>query len=734
MTSSLDRLLKRAQRRRGLFWTRRRWVAESLARSEGSSAPIRKALALENVLRKMPVRIARGELIVALHPESIPPADAPRPPALRPPQDPLRLPEEYAALRAGLFTSGAKTGHLTPDYPGLLTLGFGGMLGRIEERQQSATDPQQEAQLEAMAVTVRAAANFARRYARLAARLASQQTTPDEKSRLKRVADACTRVADQPPRSLHEALQLLWFAFLIQCIEEGESTAAFALGRFDQYMLPFWTADLAGGRDREELVELIGLFWVKLNEFSGMQVLNLTLGGTDREGRDAVNHVSFACLELMERMRSFIPSLSVRWHAGIDPEFFRRALRLAASGAGQPAFYCDPEAIRAMTNAGVAPGDAVDVVPGGCVELGVQGCCYPWVGNFINLPKCLELALHNGVDPGTGEQVGPVTGAPGALDTFGAVVDAYERQVAFFMDLMARSENTTDRLEAEHNPYPFLSALVSDCVERGRDITAGGARYNFTEVQAVGVANVVDSLLNVRRLVYESSEMGLAGLVAKLDADFADDEPLRRRLAAMKPAYGQNAPETAALARRIAHGFFDCVEKYENPRGGRFRPGLLVWTLYDVWADHVGALPDGRRRGEPLVSSIGPREEAGVEAPTLIVRDATAFDHFRCAGGLTLNLRFDDASVRTDAGPDALARLLEVYFSEGGMQVQLNAVDGALLRRAQERPAAHRGLIVRVSGFSAHYTALPRVVQEDILARTEHRAIASPSQRQRSGR
>ena len=722
MTPRVQRLLQRARRRRGVFWRRRRWVAEALARSAGEPVPVRKALALDRVLRRMPVRIAPGEIIVGYHPESVPPADAPPRRGFCFDQVPFRLPEEAAALRAGMFTSGAKTGHLTPDYPQLLVEGLAGIRRRVEQRLRGDVSAGQHAELEAMRISLGAATRFCARYARLATARKERATESGRGAELDRVAAVCTHIARNAPRDMHEALQLLWFVFLIQCVEEGEGTAAYALGRFDQYMHRFWQTDLAAGRPREELIELVALFWVKLNEFSGLQVLNLTIAGTDGSGRDAVNDLSFACLELMAEMGQPNPSLSVRWHSGIDAGFMRRAIRLAADGAGQPAFYGDAAVIKAMVNAGASPADAVDAVPGGCVELGVQGRCYPWVGNFLNLPKCLELALHDGVDPASADRVGPRTGTAETLDSFDKFVAAYHEQVRNCLNFMAHSENTTDRLAAESNPYPFLSSLVRDCIEGGADITAGGARYNFTEVQGVGVAHVVDSLLNLRQFVYDRSEIDLTELVAALDRDFAGADALQRRLAAAGPAYGESSEGTGTVAREVVNGFYDAVERFRNPRGGPFRPGLLVWTLYDVWADCVGALPDGRRRGDALVSSIGPTPGVRVTAPTAIVADATSFDHCRCAGGLTLNLRFAGESIRDEQGLEALTRLLEVYFERGGMQVQLNVVHSDVLREAQCDPTAFGDLVVRVSGFSARFVTLSRRIQDEIIARAELRA------------
>ena len=718
MTARVERLLSKAGERCGGFWMRRIWWGESLRTSEDKPPAVRLAQALENVLINMPVDIRPEEIIVGVHPLLEPPDDPPKIVSLMPDQDPHRLAEERSALRAGVFSTGNKRDHLTPNFGRLLAEGIDGVLRRVEQVHDGETEPQR-IEREAMAITLRAASRYIERYAGLADDRAAAETDGVRRAELTTIAATCRSVAHRPARSFREAVQLTWFGYLLECVENGESTGQFALGRFDQYLWPYWKSDRDAGASRENLTELAACFWVKLNEFVGLQVLNMTIGGSDHDGNDAVNELSFVCLGLMDEFRSRIPSLSVRWHPKIDRRFFRQVVELSTKGFGQPAIYGDPAAIKAMVNAGVDEKDATEVVPGGCVELGVQGCCHPWVGNFFNLPKCFELALHDGIDPETGQQVGPATGAPETLDTFEKLFDAYDRQVSRFLDLMARSDNITDSLAGLYSPAPFLSSIIDDCIDRGMDMSQGGARYNFTEVQGIGIAHVVDSLLNINRLVYESDEITLKRLVAKLDANFESDDSLRRRLTRLKPAYGAHDPETAEMARMVVHEFFDRCERSTNPRGGPFRPGLLVWTLYDDWADRVGALPDGRRRGEAMVSSIAPRDEAGIETPTSIIQDVTAFDHYRCAGGLSFNLRFDADLPRTRQGIDAIMSLMETYFSRGGMQLQVNVIDSKILKKAQENPEVYAGLLVRVSGFCARFADISRRMQNEVIARVE---------------
>ena len=356
MTPRIEKLRSMAKQRHGGFWMRRIWWGDSLRKSDGEPAAVRLALALDNVLHNMPVEIQMDELIVGLHPLADMPTDPPKDVSLMPDQDPQRLPEERAALIAGIFSSANKRDHLTPNFGRLLAEGVDGVLSRVKQQRDGETELQR-IECEAMAIALRASSHFMERYARLAAEQATEETDPDRRTELETIAATCRHVAHKPARSLREAVQLTWFAYLIECVENGEGTGQFALGRFDQYLWSYWKADRDAGRARDGLTELVACFWVKLGEFIGLQILNLTIGGGDREGNDAVNELSFVCLELMDEFRSVVPSLSVRWHTKIDRLFFHRVVELSTKGFGQPAIYNDTAAIKAMVNAGVDPKD-----------------------------------------------------------------------------------------------------------------------------------------------------------------------------------------------------------------------------------------------------------------------------------------------------------------------------------------------------------------------------------------
>jgi len=539
----------------------------------------------------------------------------------------------------------------------------------------------------------------------------------------------------EPAQTFHEACQVTWFIHLLVCFEEGESHAAFAPGRFDQYVYPYYKNSIANGEiTKTSAAELIDCLWIKFNEIGSELPQTITLGGTQRNGTIGDNELTIFCMDSTERLRLVNPSLMLRCHEGTPATVMDRACKLIKTGIGFPQLYNDDLMCRALVYAEATEEDARDAVPGGCVELSIQGKTNPWVGNFFNLPKCLLLALNNGIDPTSGERIGLQTGdvnnflpskeglgvgkRGGGGEGFADVMNAYKRQVAYFMELMAASENSYDVAQAEVTPFPFLSSLVSDCIKSGLDITEGGARYDFTEVQGVGIANVADSLAAIKKFVFQEQRISLSELVAAMWENFDNRESLRQMLLNDAPKYGNNEPFVDEIAKEVVYNFYEEVQKYTNPRGGKFIPGLLTWTLAEGFGSATGATPDGRKNGEVLSDSIGAAQGRDLEGPTALIESVTQIDYTPVVGGLSFNMKFTPTVLSTDDSLHKLQSLVRTYFKLGGMQLQINVVDKETLLEAQRFPEKYRNLIVRVSGWSARFTTLSKALQDDIISRT----------------
>lgn len=719
-----------------LYWRRILWT-ESYRATEGQPQSIRQAKAFAHLLANMPIAIHSGELIVGAHPKGNP-SEAERQ-QIREAQDywagktigdrvgPVLTPAEMAAIRAQIYTSSSKTGHMTPNFETVLRVGLRGIREAITHADETLAlaDPmrsKKSAFLQAAAISVDAACAFAGRYAEEALRLAQIEANPTRRAELLHTSQICRRVPLEPTHTFHEACQVTWFIHLLVCLEEGESHAAFAPGRFDQYVAPYYRGSLERGEMTEAAAaELIDCLWIKFNEIGNEIPQTMTLGGTRSDGRPGEHDLTLRCMDSTERLWTLNPSLVLRWHEGMPPHVMDRACALIKTGIGFPQFYHDGLMVHAMTQAGVTEEDARDTVPGGCVELSVAGKTNPWVGNFFNLPKCLLLSLNNGVDPISGNRVGLQTPDAQPLQTFDEVMAAYKRQVAYFMELMAASENSHDVAQAEVTPFPFLSALVSDCIENGMDITWGGGRYNFTEVQGVGIANTADSLAAIKKLVFQEERISLDQLLTAMAQNFEGAENTRQMLLHEAPKYGNRQPLVDDIAQEIVIHFYEEVQKYINPRAGKFVPGLLTWTLADGFGSATGATPDGRKSGEVFADSIGAAQGRDTEGPTALIESVTRTDYTPVVGGLSFNLKFTPTVISSEESVQKLQALIRTYFKLGGMQLQINVVDRDTLLEAQRTPEKHHNLVVRISGWSARFTTLSKALQDEIIARTAQR-------------
>ncbi|MEN6632309.1 MAG: pyruvate formate lyase family protein, partial [Candidatus Polarisedimenticolia bacterium] len=591
-------------------------------------------------------------------------------------------------------------------------------------------------QLRAMDVACRATILFAERHAALAESRAAETADPRRRAELLKIADVCRRVPAEAPRDFHEALQAYWFCHL-GVITELNGWDSFSPGHLDQHLWPFYRRGLEDGTLTEEAArELLECFFVKFNnhpappkvgvtaEESGTYTdfANINLGGLLRTGEDGSNPVSHLLLDVIEEMHLLQPSSNLQLSRKTPDALLLRALEVVRRGYGFPSIFNADAVIEEQLRMGKTVEDAREGGCSGCVETGAFGKEAYILTGYFNLPKVLELALHDGVDPRSGRRLGPATGGPETLGDFETLFGAFRAQLARLIEIKFAGNQLIERIYAREMPAPFLSAITDDCVARGLDYNAGGARYNNSYIQAVGIGTIADSLAALDETVYGRRDATPREFVAALDADFAGREDLRLRLVHKAPKYGNDDDRADAMMRRVFDAYFAAVDGRPTVRGGRSRVEMLPTTCHVYFGALTGATPDGRRAGKPLSEGISPVQGADRNGPTAVVRSAAKMDHLR-TGGTLLNMKFSPALLADEAGLRRLAQLVRGYFRLDGHHVQFNVVGAETLRAARRDPEAHRGLIVRVAGYSDYFNDLSPELQEEIIARTEHEAL-----------
>ncbi len=651
------------------------------------------------------------------------------------------LPEEWrAAYDAGVFTEFMEQrapGHTVLDdkiyRKGMVD--FKVDIARARAALDFAGDAQaydRREQLDAMEIACDAVVLFAERHAALAEEMAAA-ADPQRRAELERIAAVCRRVPAHAPRDFHEALQAYWFCHL-GVITELNGWDAFNPGHLDQHLLPFYRRGLADGTLTEASArELLECFFVKFNnhpappkvgvtaEESGTYTdfANINLGGLLADGSDGANEVTHLLLEIVDEMHLLQPSSNLQLSRKTPGPVLEHALRVIRKGYGFPSLFNADAVVEEQLRQGKTLEDARAGGCSGCVEVGAFGKEAYILTGYFNLAKVLKLALHDGVDPRTGVRLGPATGSPGGMAAFDDVFAAFAAQLRHLVDVKVRGNQAIERLYATEMPAPFLSVLTDDCIANGRDYNAGGARYNNTFIQAVGIGTVTDSLAALRRLVFEDRAASLPELIAALDADFAGDEPLRSRLVNTMPKYGNDDDAADDLMVRTFAAAFACIDGRPTARGGHYRLEMLPTTCHVYFGAVCGATPDGRRAGKPLSEGISPVQGADRRGPTAVFRSAAKMDHVK-TGGTLLNMKFTPEVLAGEEGIARLAQLVRSYFKADGHHVQFNVVSAATLRSAQADPEAHRGLIVRVAGYSDYFCDLGEALQEEIITRTEH--------------
>ena len=599
--------------------------------------------------------------------------------------------------------------------------------------------PAKKDELRAMEIAADAVIRFAERHAARAEDLARTENDPVRREELRKIAEVCRQVPAHAPRNFWEALQAYWFTHL-GVVTELNTWDSFCPGRFDQHLFPFYRHDIdAGALTREQAKELLECLWVKFNNQPAppkvgvtaaesatyTDFANINNGGLRRDGSDGVNEVTFLILDVVDEMHLLQPSSNLQLSAKSPEAFLRRGLEIVRQGWGQPSIFNADMVVEELLRQGKTLEDARCGGTSGCVETGAFGTEAYILTGYLNLPKILEVTLHDGVDPRTGKTVGIRTGDPRSFSTYGELLSAFRRQLHHFVDIKVRGNNVIERLYAGLLPAPFLSLLIDDCVAKGKDYNDGGPRYNTTYIMGVGPATCADALAALRYHVLDRRTVTWDEILGALAHDFAGAEPLRLRLRNRTPKYGNDEEYVDSVLVDVFNALFDEVDGRRNTKGGSYRVNYLSTTCHVYFGSMTGATPDGRRAFEPLSDGISPVQGADRKGPTAVVKSASRMDHAR-TGGTLLNQKFTPQVLSGEAGLEKVAHLIRSYFRLGGHHIQFNVVTAATLRAAQAEPEKYRGLIVRVAGYSDYFCDLTRALQDEIIARTEHEAFDLP--------
>ena len=674
-------------------------------------------------------------------------------------------------------------GHVTVKYWEVLETGFEGIMEKAKKELDGCSVgdgnyARKSHFLEAVILSCKAVIDYAGRYAKLAQEMAAQTSDPVRKQELFVIAENCSRVPAKGAQNFYEACQSFWFVQqLLQMESSGHSISP---GRFDQYMYPYYKKDMeAGTITREFAQELMDCIWVKLNDlnkcrdaasaegFAGYSLFqNLIAGGQNKEGEDVTNDLSVMCIQASMHVHLPAPSLSVRVWNGSPHEFLIKAAELTRTGIGLPAYYNDEVIIPALQNRGLSLEDAREYNIIGCVEPQKAGKTEGWHdAAFFNMCRPLELVFSNGMDKG--EMVGIPTGDVTQMKTFDEFFDAYKKQMEYCISLLVNADNAIDVAHAERCPLPFLSCMIDDCLKEGKSVQEGGAVYNFTGPQGFGIANMADGLFAIRKLVYEDKKVSMKELKEALawnydkglDAQSAGDmtemimkamqkagrnvdastaEGLLKTFMGMKPGeqktqrfkeihdmidevpkFGNDIPEVDYFAREVAYTYSKPLQKYNNPRGGKFQAGLYPVSANVPLGGQTGATPDGRYAHTPVADGVSPSAGKDVKGPTAAATSVSRLDHFIVSNGTLFNQKFHPSALSGREGLEKFVALIRGYFDQKGMHMQFNVVDRQTLLDAQEHPEKYKHLVVRVAGYSALFTTLSRSLQDDIIRRTE---------------
>ena len=619
--------------------------------------------------------------------------------------------------------------------------GFNDLKARIKEtigeldffEDSSALDCQEV--LTALDIAADALIVFANRHAQALEELAQKEPDQKRKQKLMDMAAISRKVPANRPETFHEALQYYWFLH-VGVITELNPWDAYNPGRLDQNLYPFYKKDIQEGRlTSESARELLSCFWIKFHNHPAPPKVGVTakesntyvdfctinLGGVTEDNKDGVNELTYLILDVIEEMRLLQPSSMVQVSRKSPDRFVKRALEIIATGFGQPSIFNTDAIIQEMVLQGKSVEDARKAGASGCVEAGAFGREAYILTGYFNLPKILEITLHNGLDPRTQKQIGLKTGDPLKFETYDQLFHAYKRQVEHFVSIKIKGSNKIEQINARYMPVPLLSLVTEDCIENARDYNQGGARYNTSYIQGVGMGSITDCLSAVKYNVYDKKTLSMEALLNALENDFKENDLLQHQLL-KAPKYGNDDDYADKVLTEVFSVYHKAVTNRPNARGGVYRINLLPTTCHVYFGEITGALPDGRKKGIPFSEGISPVQGADHCGPTAVLKSAARIDHLK-TGGTLLNQKFLPDFLGDDKGRTALLHLIRSYFKMDGHHVQFNVVDKKILRDAQKHPENHRDLIVRVAGYSDYFVDLTPALQEEIICRTAHETL-----------
>jgi pyruvate formate-lyase/glycerol dehydratase family glycyl radical enzyme len=591
-------------------------------------------------------------------------------------------------------------------------------------------------ELKAMDITCDAAIIFAERHADLADQMAASEKNPERKRELHRIAEICRRVPAQAPRNFWEALQMYWFVHL-GTITELNGWDAMNPGHLDQHLFPFYKKDLKKGvLDYETAKELISCFWIKVNNHpappkvgvtaqeSGTynDFTNINLGGLRPDGSDGVNEVSYLILEVIDELHLLQPQSNVQISDKTPDRFLKEACHVIRKGYGYPSVFNADEVVMEQVRAGKRIEDAREGGCSGCIETGAFGKEAYILTGYLNVPKILELALNNGMDPLTQTPVGIRTGDSKDFNSFEELYEAFKRQLNLIVDLKIRVNNYIEKMFANNAPAPFLSVVIRDCIQKGKDYYNGGPRYNTNYIQCCGIGTVTDSLSAIKKHVFEDQTLSMDALLDALQHNFKDRETLRLRLWNKTPFFGNDDDRADTLMQQVYASLFEAIDGKPNTKGSTYHLNMLSTTCHIYFGKMLGASANGRLAGKPISDGTSPSHGADRHGPTAVIKSLGKMDQVK-SGGTLLNQRFLPSVLEKDEDVDKLAHLIRTYFKLNGHHIQFNVIDTKTLRKAQAEPDEYRDLLVRVAGYSDYFVDLDAYHQEEIIERTEHERI-----------